>query len=62
MSEKFYEEAFKYAMDELKQDYIEQGKEDEFIMWFNMKYIESTIDTITVSVASNFMLQMRMEK
>lgn len=62
MSEKFYEEAFKYAMDELKQDYINQGKEDEFIMWFNMKYIESTIDTITVSVASNFMLQMMQKK
>ena len=41
--------------------YKSQNKEDEFKLWFNMNYIEDTIDTITVSVASSF-LQQTMQK
>ena len=55
MSEKIYEDAFKYAMDELHKEYIEKDKENDFIFNFNVDYVEDTIDTITVSVASIFM-------
>lgn len=49
-------------MEELKKEYISKNNEDEFTMWFNMNYVEDTIDTITVSVASKFMQQMMNEK
>lgn len=62
MSENFYKEAFHYAMEELKKEFIENNKEDEFIMWFKMNYIKDTIDVITVSVASSFMEQMMIKK
>lgn len=37
--------------------YKSQNNEDMFKLWFNMNYVEDTIDTITVSVASNFLKQ-----
>lgn len=55
MSEKMYEEAFKYAMEELHTQYINENRENEFIFNFNVSYVEDTIDTVTVSVASPFM-------
>lgn len=55
MSEKIYEEAFKYAMEELHKEYIEKNKENEFIFNFNVNYVEDNIDKVTVSVASPFM-------
>lgn len=51
-------EAFQYSMNELKKEYQKNNNEDEFTMWFNMNYVEDTIDTITISVASPFMKQM----
>lgn len=61
MSERIYEEAWEYTMKVLHDLYKSQNKEDEFKLWFNMNYIEDTIDTITVSVASSF-LQQTMQK
>lgn len=61
MSERIYEEAWEYTMKVLHDLYKSQNKEDEFKLWFNMKYVEDTIDTITVSVASSF-LQQTMQK
>ena len=55
MSEKMYEEAFKYAMEELHTQYINENRENEFVFNFNVNYVEDTIDTVTVSVASPFM-------
>lgn len=55
MSEKIYEEAFKYAMEELHKEYIEKNKENEFIFNFNVNYVEDNIDKVIVSVASPFM-------
>lgn len=55
MSEKVYEEAFKYAMEELHNQYIAEDKESDFVFNFNVNYVEDTADTITVSVASPFM-------
>lgn len=49
-------------MEELKKEYKSKNNEDEFTMWFNMNYVEDTIDNITVSVASKFMQQMMNEK
>ncbi|MBP3743226.1 MAG: chromosomal replication initiator protein DnaA [Treponema sp.] len=56
MSEKLYEEAWNYAMKELHDEYKKSGKEDEFTLWFKMKYVDATIDTITVSFPSTFLL------
>ena len=61
MSERIYEEAWEYTMKVLHDLYKSQNKEDEFKLWFNMNYVEDTIDTITVSVASSF-LQQTMQK
>jgi len=55
MLEKMYEEAFKYAMDELHKQYIAEDKEGDFIFNFNVNYVGDTINVITVSVASPFM-------
>lgn len=56
MAEKMYEEAWKYTMKVIHDDYKSGGKEDEFTLWFNMNYVEDTIDTITVSFPSEFFL------
>lgn len=61
MSERIYEEAWEYTMKVLHDLYKSQNKEDEFKLWFNMNYVEDTIDTITVSVASSF-LKLTMER
>ena len=45
----------------LHDKYKSEGKGDEFKLWFKMNYVEDTIDTITVSVASTF-LQISMQK
>ena len=55
MSEHNYEDVWKYALEQIKQQYIKSGKETEFKLWFNMNYVEDTISTITVSVASEFL-------
>lgn len=62
MANELLKEAFEYTMNELHKEYKEKNNEDEFKMWFNMNYIESTIDTITVSVASSFMKTMMNSK
>lgn len=55
MSEKMFEEAFKYAMEELHTQYINENRESEFVFNFNVNYVEDSIDTVVVSVASPFM-------
>ncbi|MCR5189346.1 MAG: chromosomal replication initiator protein DnaA [Treponema sp.] len=50
-----YEEAFKYAMEELHKQYKAEDKESDFIFNFNVNYVEDSINVITVSVASSFM-------
>ena len=62
MSNNFYKEAWNYSMDELKKEYKAKDKEDEFILWFNMTYVEDTIETITASVPSIFLQKMITEK
>lgn len=55
MSENLYKEAWKYALDEIHNQYIAEDKEREFIFNFNMNYVEDDNNLIKVSVASNFM-------
>mgnify|MGYP003313885567 CR=1 FL=1 len=43
-------------------EYINSGKENDFLLWFNMKYISDTIDTITISVSSAFLKQQMQSK
>ena len=56
-----YKEAFDYAMQEIRTEYKNKNEEDHFILWFNLQYVEDTIDTITISVKSQF-LNMRMKQ
>lgn len=53
-----YKETWQFVMNKIKEDFIAQNNENEFTIWFNMKYVEDTIDTITISLPSTFMLQM----
>lgn len=55
MSQKIYEEAFKYAMEELHKQYISEDRENEFIFNFNVNYVDDNKETVNVSVASPFM-------
>ena len=53
-----YKETWQFVMNKIKEEFIAQNNEDEFTIWFNMKYVEDTVDTITVSLPSSFLLQM----
>lgn len=55
MSENYYEEAWHYTIKVLEEEFKQENKEDFFKIWFNMQYVSDTIDTITVSVNSNFL-------
>ena len=58
MGNQYYKEVWQHAMDQLHNEYKSQNNEDEFTIWFNMNYVEDTVDTITVSVATTFMKNM----
>ena len=55
MSENLYKEAWDYALEELKNEYIKNGKETEFVFNFNINYVGDDGHTITASVNSPFM-------
>jgi chromosomal replication initiator protein len=62
MSEHNYREVWQYAMSQIESEYKNNGKETEFKLWFNLEYIEDTINTITVAVASDFLWQTMIKK
>ena len=62
MAEQNYREVFEEAMHQIHDEYRESGKESEFILWFNVSYVEDTISAITVSVASEFMWRQMVSK
>ena len=62
MGNQYYKEVWQHAMDQLHNEYKSQNNEDEFTIWFNMNYVEDTVDTITVSVATPFMKNMIQNK
>lgn len=55
MSEQNYKIFWDEALNQLHEEYKQAGRENEFIIWFKMDYVEDTIDSITVSVSSDFM-------
>lgn len=62
MSENIYKEAWDFAYNELRTEYENDGKGTDFQLWFNMSYVEDTIDTITVSVSSEFLRQQMLKR
>ena len=62
MGDNIYKEAWDYTMDELSKEYKANNKEDEFVLWFNMSYVESSGDTVTASVPNPFLCKMIKEK
>ena len=62
MSENNLKEIWDIALDNLEQEYKNAGKEIEFKLWFNMKYIEDSNLTIKVSVPSAFMWNQMLSK
>lgn len=62
MSEQNYRDFFQEAMNQIHDEYKENGHEDDFKLWFNLDYVEDTINSITVSVASEFMWKQMLSK
>ena len=62
MSENNLKEIWDLALDELEQEYKSEGKETQFKLWFNMKYIEDNNFVIKVAVPSAFMWQSMLSK
>jgi len=59
MSERIYEEAWHYAMQEIKKEFENLNKSTEFSLYFEkMIYFEDTIDTITISLGTVFLKTM----
>ena len=57
-----HEENGELVLEEIHKSYVKQDKESEFVFYFNMKYVEETMDSITVSVPSAMMQQMMLKK
>lgn len=55
MSEQNYKEVFEEAMNQIRDEYKAAGKENDFILYFKLEYIEDTISEIKVSVPSKFL-------
>lgn len=55
MSEHNYKTFWDEALKEIHQTYIQNGKENEFLLWFSMEYIEDSLTEIKVAVPSDFM-------
>ncbi len=55
MNEQNYQAFWNEAMNLLREEYRQNGNEDQFTLWFKMEYIKDTLTEITVSVPSKFM-------
>lgn len=62
MSEQNYKEIWPFAMEQIHEEYKNNGQENEFVLWYKMEYLEDTLDTITVSVPSEFLWQRMLSK
>ena len=55
MAQNIYKDAWNYALDELRKQYISEDRENEFDFNFNINYVSDDNNVITVSVPSLFM-------
>lgn len=62
MSEQNYKEFWQFALDQIHAEYTNNGQENEFLLWYKIEYVEDTLDSITVSVPSEFLWARMKEK
>ena len=62
MSEQNYKEYFEEAMNQIHEELASSGHENDFILNFNISYIEDTISEIKVGVPSKFMWDRMVQK
>ena len=62
MSENNYKEIWIESLNQLRAKYTQEGRENEFNLWFNLEYVSDQGNEITVAVASDFMLSQMMER
>src|SRR5574344_2801119 len=62
MSDQNYHEFWQEALNQIHEEYKSAGQENEFLLWFNLDYVEDTLSTITVAVASEFMWHLMQSK
>ncbi len=62
MSENNLKDIWDSVISQIEQEYKDSGKETEFRLWFNMKYVEDNNFTVKVSVPSIFMWKSMVSK
>lgn len=62
MSDNNYKEIWVEALNQLRNQYKENGRENEFNLWFNLEYVSDQGNEITAAVASDFMLSQMTER
>lgn len=55
MSENNFQEIWKESLNQLREQYRQENRENEFKLWFNLEYVSDEQNIITVAVASDFM-------
>lgn len=55
MSENNFQEIWKESLNQLRAQYKQENRENEFNLWFNLEYVKDEQNTITAAVASDFM-------
>ena len=62
MAEQNYKDFFEEAMNQIREELKSTGNENEFILNFNISYLEDTISEIKVGVASKFLWDRMVQK
>ncbi len=62
MSENNYQLIWTETFNQLRTQYKNNGKENEFNLWFNLEYVSDDGNTITAAVASDFMRQQMIDR
>lgn len=62
MSENNYKEIWTESLNQLRSKYSQEGRENEFNLWFNLEYVSDQGNEITAAVASDFMLTQMKER
>lgn len=62
MSDNNYKEIWAEAFNQIKKQYTENGRENEFNLWFNLEYLKDEGNSVTAAVASDFMRSQMIER